>query len=120
MTKLELAAIRLYKAKLADKQRKAKMNKLVCEREVKGWTVSKQDRPCWKAKWEPHQIDEYGRIEVAGYWDYPTPQDEEGSTDLWCKPCQDRQRLYLDRSVRKELGNAKRSFWAITRSLLKS
>ena len=96
MTKLELAAVRLYKAKLADKQRKTEMNKLVCEREV-----LKQDLPCWKNK----------------YSDY---EDEiEAYTEQWCKPCQDRQKLYLDKSVRKELGNAKRSFWAITRALLK-
>jgi len=97
MTKLELAAIRLYKAKLADKQRKAEMNKFVCEREVR-----RQEAPCWKNKYCEYE----GEIIVY--------------TEQWCKPCQDRQRLYLDKSIRKELGNAKRSFWAITRSLLKS
>lgn len=111
MTKLELAAIRLYKARLADKQRKAKMNKLVCERE---FSIA-QNKPCWKVCFDDGDIKEGRTL---------TSEASMGSyrgtcISDWCHPCQARQELYLDRSVRKELGNAKRSFWAITRSLLK-
>jgi len=120
MTNLELASIRLYKATLTDKERTLKMRGFICEREGDP-NQGKQNRPCWKTIWEPSQFDEYGRTELVGYWDYPNGTDDEGDVDIttWCQSCQDRQKIYLDRSVRKELGNAKRSFWVVVRGLIK-
>lgn len=110
MTRLQQAAIRLYEATQADRKRSREMSAFQCAR--LNPEMFAQSRPCWKAEWD------------KGYdcWTWPSAGgDEEGSSDpvTWCEPCQERQKLYLDKSAKKELGNAKRSFWAAVRALLK-
>lgn len=106
MTRLEIAAIRLHKATQADRERSRKISSFVCEREGDPRDGS-QDRPCWKARWVP---DGYG-----GEWEHAG-----GDIDEWCQTCQDRQKIYSDKSGRQELGKAKRSFWAATKALIKA
>ena len=118
MNRLELAAIRLYKATQADRTRTRKMNRFLCE-PMSNPEIDQGD-PCWKARYEDGDIKE-GRTftseaPTGGHWTFaggPRVSD-------WCNPCQVRQKLYADKSVRKELGNAKRSFWAATKALIKA
>jgi hypothetical protein len=50
----------------------------------------------------------YRPISAAeGYGEHPSS---------WCEPCQKRQKIYEDKSVRKELGKAKIVFWAACRA----
>ena len=115
MTRLELAAIRLLRATQADRERSRKISSFICEREGDPRNGS-QDRPCWKSRVE--RLDD-GMLDRV----WPSANgDDDGCEDpcTWCKPCQDREKLYADKSVRKELGNAKRSFWAATKALIKA
>ena len=103
MTRLESAALRLYAATKADRERSAKMARLVCEREGND---KDYDRPCWKGVFIKVHPDD-----GIDYWEHPSG-DNGHDTATWCKSCRKRQKLYKDKSVRKELGNAKRSLWA--------
>lgn len=113
MTRLESAALRLYAATKADRERSAKMARLVCEREMADDTGA--IKPCWKPIYIPGRLGEnYGVAE------YPHVTYEGGeSTCEWCEPCQQRQKMYEDKSVRKELGKAKIVFWAACRAAAK-
>ena len=113
MTRLELAAIRLYKATWAAQERSRKISSFICEREGDPRNGS-QDRPCWKSQVELLDDGTPDRV-------WPSANgDNEGCADpcTWCKPCQERQKLYLDKLVGQELGNAKRSFWAATKAVI--
>ena len=112
MTSLELAAIRLYKATQADRERSRKMSALACERECS----VEQAKPCWKPIYIPGRLGEN-----LGIAEYPSIEYVGGESESdWCESCQARQKFYADKSVRKELGNAKRSFWAATKALIKA
>ena len=111
MTRLESAALRLYAATKADRERSAKMARLGCEREG-NTDDGKYDRPCWKSRAE---FCDDGSIERL--WPSAGGEDEgSGCPESWCEPCQQRQKLHEDKSVRQELGNAKRAFWAACRA----
>lgn len=111
MTRLEQAALRLYAATKRDRERSAQMLRLVCEHEGDP-DEGKYDRPCWKSRVE--FVDD-GSIERL--WPSAGGEDEgSGHPESWCEPCQQRQKLYEDKSVRQELGNAKRAFWAACRA----
>ena len=115
MTRLELAAIRLYKATQAARERSRKISFFICEREGDPHNGN-QDRPCWKSRVERLDDETLDRV-------WPSANgDDEGCEDpcTWCKPCQERQNLYLDKLAVQELGNAKRSFWAATKALIKA
>ena len=114
MTRLDIAAIRLLRATQADRERARKISSFICEREGDPRNGS-QDRPCWKSRVE--RLDD-GMLDRV----WPSANGDDGCEDpcTWCKPCQDREKLYADKSVRKELGNAKRSFWAATKALIKA
>ena len=103
MTRLESAALRLYAATKADRERSANMSRLVCEREG---NVKDYDRPCREGVFIKCHPDD-----GVDYWEFPAGDDGHEPA-LWCEPCQQRQKLYDDKSVRKELGNAKRVLWA--------
>ena len=118
MTRLELAAIRLYKATQAARERSRKISSFICEREGDPRNGS-QDRPCWKSRVE--RVERLDDETLDRVW--PSANgDDEGCADpcTWCKPCQERQNLYLDKLAVQELGNAKRSFWAATKALIKA
>ena len=108
MTRLEQAALRLYAATKADRERSLQMARLVCEREGE---VKDYDRPCWKPWHNPGHIEDG----PEACWEYPSGEYGEHPSS-WCEPCQQRQKLYEDKSVRQELGNAKRAFWAACRA----
>jgi hypothetical protein len=111
VTRLEQAALRLYAATKRDRERSAQMLRLVCEHEGDP-DEGKYDRPCWKSRVE--FVDD-GSIERL--WPSAGGEDEgSGHPESWCEPCQQRQKLYEDKSVRQELGNAKRAFWAACRA----
>ena len=107
MTRLESAALRLYAATKADRERSAQMTRLVCERE---WKVKDYDRPCWKGVFIKCHPDD-----GVDYWEFPAGDDGH-EPKLWCKSCRKRQKLYEDKSVRRELGKAKIVFWAACRA----
>ena len=111
MTRLEQAALRLYAATKRDRERSAQMLRLVCEREGDPHE-GKYDRPCWKSRVE--FVDD-GSIEHPSS-SPPALGHRSGHPESWCEPCQQRQKLYEDKSVRQELGNAKRAFWAACRA----
>ena len=108
VTRLESAALRLYAATKADRERSAKMARLVCEREG---NFKDYDRPCWKAWHNPGHIEDG----PEACWEYPSGEYGEHPSS-WCEPCQQRQKLYDDKSVRQELGKAKNAFWAACRA----
>ena len=113
LTRLESAALRLYAATKADRERSAKMARLACERESADDTGA--IKPCWKPIYIPGRLGEN-----LGIAEYPSVTHEGGeSTHEWCEPCQQRQKLYEDKSVRKELGNAKRALWAACKAKIK-
>ena len=111
VTRLEQAALRLYAATKADRERSAKMARLVCEREG---NFKDYDRPCWKAWHNPGHIEDG----PEACWEYPSGEYGEHPSS-WCEPCQQRQKLYEDKSVRQELGKAKIVFWAACRAAAK-
>ena len=114
MTRLESAALRLYAATKADRERSAKMTNLVCDREGDPYK-GRYDRPCWKSRVE---FADDGSIERL--WPSAGGEDEgSGCSDSWCEPCQQRQKLYEDKSVRQELGKAKRALWAACKAMSK-
>ena len=108
MTRLEQAALRLYAATKADRERSLQMARLVCEREGE---VKDYDRPCWKPWHNPGHIEDG----PEACWEYPSGEYGEHPSS-WCEPCQQRQKLYEDKSVRQELGKAKIVFWAACRA----
>lgn len=108
MTRLESAALRLYAATKADRERSMKMSRLVCEREG---NLKDYDRPCWKAQHNPGHIDDG----PEPFWEYPGGEYGERPSS-WSEPCRQRRKLYEDKSARQELGKAKRSFWAACRA----
>lgn len=111
VTRLEQAALRLYAATKRDRERSAQMTRLVCEHEGDP-DEGKYDRPCWKSRVE--FVDD-GSIERL--WPSAGGEDEgSGHPESWCEPCQQRQKLYEDKSVRRELGKAKIVFWAACRA----
>lgn len=113
MNRLQSAALRLYAATKADRERSAKMARLVCERESADDTGA--IKPCWKPIYIPGWLGEN-----LGIAEYPSVTHEGGeSTHEWCEPCQQRQKLYEDKSVRRELGNAKRALWAACKAKIK-
>jgi len=110
VTRLEQAAMAMHAATKRDRERSAKMARLACERESADDTGA--IKPCWKPIYIPGRLGEN-----LGIAEYPSVTHEGGeSTHEWCEPCQQRQKLYEDKSVRKELGNAKRAFWAACRA----
>ena len=108
VTRLEQAALRLYAATKADRERSLQMARLVCEREGE---VKDYDRPCWKPWHNPGHIEDG----PEACWEYPSGEYGEHPSS-WCEPCQKRQKIYEDKSVRKELGKAKIVFWAACRA----
>ena len=108
VTRLEQAALRLYAATKRDRERSAQMLRLVCEREGE---VKDYDRPCWKPWHNPGHIEDG----PEACWEYPSGEYGEHPSS-WCEPCQKRQKIYEDKSVRKELGKAKIVFWAACRA----
>ena len=111
MRRLEQAALRLYAATKADRERSAQMTRLICDREGDPF-AGNQDRPCWKTRSE--FLDD-GTLERL--WPSAGGEDEgSGDPESWCEPCQQRQKLYEDKSVRQELGKAKNAFWAACRA----
>ena len=111
MTRLEQAALRLYAATKADRERSAQMTRLICDREGDPF-AGNQDRPCWTTRSE--FLDD-GTLERL--WPTAGGEDEgSGDPESWCEPCQQRQKLYEDKSVRQELGKAKNAFWAACRA----
>jgi hypothetical protein len=103
-----------HRARMEVQRIEREMRACQCQRE----DTDAQDAPCWKATWNPPEYDtsmDAPRLAFPGYWDHAGGNADDGKNHhlLWCKPCQQREKLRAGlEPARRRLAGLKSAIWA--------